>query len=204
MTREQKLRMRIQEIEDSLMEFSNELARISEENLRKSDSDYNRWVHNRFFDTKDTLVERIESETTSYMNTLHEAVSYLCSSDKEKTKVTLYILGESQNTTTYISNQGFEKIKEDFIKCPSCGSWVHKHCFSCDCGHSMGTREDKIELFLSNGVVERAIKDGLCSKRYELVINGNVYPAEYQLVPKGTDVKELVETKSKQDDAANE
>lgn len=204
MTREQKLRMKIKEIEDSLMEFSNELERVSEANLKKSDNEYNRWVHNRFFGTEDTLVERIESEATSYINTLHEAVSYLCSSDKEKTKVTLCILGESHNTTTYISNEGFEKVKDGFIKCPSCGSWVHKHCFNCDCGYPIGTREDKIELSLSNGVVERAIKDGLYSKRYELVIDGVTYPAEYMLVPKGTDVKELIETKSKQDNAANE
>ena len=111
MTREQKLRMRIQEIEDSLMEFSNELERVSEANLRKSDNEYNRWVHNRFFDTQDTLVERIESETTSYINTLHEAVSYLCSSENKKTKVTLYPMGEYRNVTVFLENEGFEAIK---------------------------------------------------------------------------------------------
>lgn len=61
MKREQRLRMKIEEIEDSLREFSEELERVSEANLRKSDNEYNRWVHNRIFDSKDTLVERIES-----------------------------------------------------------------------------------------------------------------------------------------------
>ena len=199
MTREQKLRRMVMEIEESLSEFSNELERVSEENLAKSDRDYYKWVHNRFFDSEDTLVERLDSETTSYINTLQEAVSMLCDDADKKTKVTLCLMGDSHNTTLYMDNKGFELIKEDLLKCPICDSWVHKDCFKCDCGHPMGTREDVIEFTLSNGVIERTIRDSQYSNKHELVIDGVTYPAEYMLVPKGTDVKEFIECKNYKD-----
>lgn len=184
MTRRQRLLNRLSEIEKELQDFTDEMAAISEENLQKSDSEYNGWVHNNFFERDMSLFSPIEVYTTAYIRELEKAVSYLTA--KNQVKVVMTMFPNPCAEVVWLGETEFEKLKEsgDIVVCPKCGSWVYKkNTVFCVCGHHFESKSDVLEMTREDGVIERHIRTGPHSRKHELVIAGKTCPAEYRLVP---------------------
>lgn len=184
MTTRQRLLNRLGEIEQELQDFTDEMAAISEQNLKKSDNEYNGWVHNNFFEKDMSWVSPIEVSTTTYIRELEKAVSYLTA--KNQVKVVMTMLPNPCAEVLWLNESEFEKLKNDgdIVVCPKCGSWVcKKNTVFCVCGHHFECSSDILEMPRENGVIERHIRTGPHSRKHELVIDGKTYPAEYRLVP---------------------
>lgn len=187
MTTKQRLLKRLGEIENELQDFTDEMAAISEQNLKKSDNEYNSWVHNKFFMDDLSYFNPVERSNLECINMLKQAVGYLTEKAETKVKVIMTVNNEWYAREVWVDKDVFERMQatNELVKCPQCGSWVLKDCtYDCICGHQFKVRKDILELTCGD-VVERYIKTGPWTKEYELVIDGKTYPAEYKLVPKG-------------------
>jgi len=186
MTTRQRLLDRLSEIEKELQNFTDEMAAISEQNLKKSDNEYNSWVHNNFFERDMSSFSPIEVSSSSYIRKLEKAVSYLTA--KNQVKVVMTILPNPCGEVIWLSESEFERLKEsgDIVVCPKCGSWVYKkNTVFCVCGHHFESSSDILEITREDGAIERHIRTGPHSRKHELVIDGKTYSATYRLVPYG-------------------
>ena len=185
MTRRQRLENRIKEIEQNLEDFANEMAEISEANLKKSDSEYARWVHNEFFVDEFSYFSKVERSNIECINLLKQVVGCLTEKPENKVKVIMTLNHEWYARVVWVDKEVFERMQEngELIECPECHNWVlENNGFTCTCGHQFKARKDVLEL-TSGGVIERYIQTGPYSSYCELVIDGKTYPAEYKLVP---------------------
>ncbi|MBR2724292.1 MAG: hypothetical protein IKB72_02500, partial [Ruminococcus sp.] len=76
----------------------------------------------------------------------------------------------------------FEKVKEFYVPCPVCGTWVGKEAYKCSCGHHFREYEWVAEFTKPDGSVERYIRNEY-GMNYELVKDGVTHPAEWVLTP---------------------
>lgn len=178
---------KVKEIEQELQEFADELKRISENKLKKSDLEYNHWVHNYFFEADIGSMNAIEKSNIECILKLKQAVNCLTNKPENEVKVVLTVMHEWTPREVWVEKILFEKMREndELVLCPNCNSWVLKiDSYDCTCGYHFKDRNEVIEITRPDGVIERHIKKSPHSCEHEIVVEGKTYPAEYRLVPK--------------------
>lgn len=184
MTRKQRLLNTLFEIEQQLDKLVEELEGLTIRKKTQAKSAetvalYN-WVNGEFFTLSDDLSDYAYTSYCKGINTLRRIIEYV--ELKEPVKVVYQLNTEREVFESFLEKAEFEKVKEFYVPCPVCGTWVGKEAYKCSCGHHFREYEWVAEFTKPDGSIERYIRNEY-GMNYELVKDGVTHPAEWVLTP---------------------